>query len=106
MIRGFMTTVAVVGVAVAAGGAFYNQARRADATPTISDAGPAAAKADQLPVFAREHAALQQAATGPEGRILRAHAKVFAANAQSRFMTVAMPGGKRTTVLARVPVGN
>ncbi|HVV91981.1 MAG TPA: hypothetical protein VHD15_01055 [Hyphomicrobiales bacterium] len=108
MIRGFMTTVAVVGVAVAAGGAFYNQTRHADATPVISDVAPAAAKGDRLPVTAQDHATVQQvlAAAGPEGRILRAHAKAFAANAQSRFVTVALPGGQHTTVLARVPAGN
>jgi len=104
MIRGFVTTVAVVGIALAAGGAFYDQSRRADATVAV-DAAAAAPKGDRLAVAMPDHATLQPAlaATGPEGRILRAHAKVFAANARSRFMTVALPGGERTTVLARVP---
>jgi hypothetical protein len=104
MIRGFVTTVAVVGVALAAGGAFYDQSRRADATVAV-DSAPAAPKGDRLAVAPLDRPALQPviAATGSEGRILRAHAKVFAANARSRFMTVALPGGERTTVLARVP---
>jgi hypothetical protein len=107
MARGFMTTVAVVGIALAAGGAFYDQSRRADAT-VASDSAPAAAKGDRLAVRSPAPATLQRtiAASGPEGRILRAHAKVFAANARSRFMTIALPGGQRTTVLARVPAAD
>jgi|SwirhisoilCB3_FD_contig_51_6623982_length_451_multi_2_in_0_out_0_1 hypothetical protein len=105
MIRGFMTTVAVVGLVLAAAGAFYDQSRRADATTTGADFAPAAVKGDRLAVAApADSAALQNAVAGSETRILRAHNMVFAENARSRFMTIALPGGQHTTVLARVPV--
>lgn len=103
MVRGFMTTVAVVGVMLAAAGAFYDQSQRAHATTTAADAAPAAAKGDRLAIAAPAPRLQTAMATGPEGRILRAHAMVFAENGQSRFVTIGLPGGQHTTVLARVP---
>ena len=113
MLRGFVTTLAVVSGVTLAAWAYSDQYRTANATTaaemtpvasSITTNSNLAAKGDRLQVGVRLSGAA--GGDGAMDRIMEAHARAMAENASNEFMTVAVPSGHDETTLVRVPVKN
>jgi hypothetical protein len=113
MLRGFVTTLAVVSAITLTAWTFADQARMAKATP-IADVTPAAtsittnsnlaAKGDALEVAPQLAADTSMDGGEAFGRIVGAHQVAMAENAAKRFVTVSRAGTANETVLTRVRV--
>lgn len=109
MLRGFITTLAIVSAIMLGAWAYAEQARMASATtiPAVTPAATSmttnsnlAAKGDKLDVGVRLSADLRNSEIS---RIMEAHAR-FASN--SEYMTIAQPTGINETTLVRVPLAD
>jgi hypothetical protein len=112
MLRGFLTTFAVVSAVMLGAWAYTDTYRTAGATanPEMTPATTSAttnsnlaAKGDRLDIGT---ARLSVAANGDAAldRIISAHAKALEANASGSFLTVSVPSGHNETTLMRVPI--
>jgi hypothetical protein len=110
MLRGFITTLAIVTAITMGAWAYTEQARMASATP-IPSITPAASSATTNSNVAKKGDKLevgtQMAADHRNGeitRIMEAHARV--ASASGEYMTIAQPSGQNETTLVRVPLAD
>ncbi|BCJ90911.1 hypothetical protein IZ6_16460 [Terrihabitans soli] len=113
MLRGFLTTFAVVSAVMLGAWAYTDTYRTAGATAANPEMTPAAtsattnsnlaAKGDRLDIGTER---LSVAANGGPAldRIISAHAKALEANASGAFVTVSVPSGHNETTLMRVPI--
>jgi hypothetical protein len=112
MLRGFLTTFAVVSAVMLGAWAYTDTYRTAGATanPEMTPAATSAttnsnlaAKGDRLDIGTDY---LSVAANGDQvmDRIISAHAKALEANASGAFLTVSVPSGHNETTLMRVPI--
>lgn len=113
MLRGFITTLAVVSAVTLVAWAYTEQSRMASATTTTAEITPSAtsattnsnlaAKGDRLDIGTVRLSGVATA-DGAMDRIIAAHAQALEANASSSFMTVSVPSGHNETTLVRVPI--
>lgn len=114
MLRGFLTTFAVVSAVTLGAWAYTDTYRTAGATanPEMTPATTSAttnsnlsAKGDRLDIgTARLSVAGSAGGTEAMDRIISAHAKALEANASGAFVTVSVPSGDAETTLMRVPI--
>jgi hypothetical protein len=114
MLRGFLTTFAVVSAVTLGAWAYTDTYRTAGAsanpemTPATTSAttnSNLAAKGDRLDIgTARLSAVASVGGDGAMDRIISAHAKALEANASGAFVTVSVPSGQNETTLMRVPI--
>ena len=113
MLRGFISTLAVVSAITLTAWTFADQSRTASAT-TVAEMTPAAtsattnsnlaAKGDQLSKGVRLSGLTGAGSDGAVNRIAEAHTVAMLENAGNQFMTVAVSSGHASTTLVRVPV--
>lgn len=113
MLRGFISTLAVVSAITLTAWSFADQSRMASATP-VAEMTPAAtsattnsnlaAKGDQLAKGVRLSGLTGSENGGAVDRIAGAHAVAMLENSGNQFMTVAVASGHASTTLVRVPV--
>jgi hypothetical protein len=112
MLRGFLTTFAVVSAVMLGAWAYTDTYRTAGATanPEMTPATTSAttnsnlaAKGDRLDI-GTSRLSVAASSDAVLDRIVSAHAKALEANASGAFLTVSVPSGHNETTLMRVPI--